>query len=108
MKNESRQASAFKESAKAIGLTAALAASAVLLTPVPLIAGLVAEAAYMMFVPDSKWYAKRLQARYDQAIADRRQKLKEQILPTLSPAMRNRYLRLESTRDQIYQDSNTD
>ncbi|HTQ09688.1 MAG TPA: hypothetical protein VMI31_06415, partial [Fimbriimonadaceae bacterium] len=72
------------------------------LTPIPLIVGLVAEGAYMLFVPDSKWYGKRLQDRYDAAIADRRKKLKEQILPRLSPAMRDRYLRLESTRDQIY------
>jgi hypothetical protein len=105
MKNESRYAAAFKETGNAIGLATAFAVSAATLNPIPLIVGLVGEAAYMLFVPDSKWYAQRLQKRYDDAIAQRRLKLKEQILPTLSPAMRDRYLRLESTRDQIYQDA---
>ena len=107
MKNESRYVSAFKEGGNAIGMVAAVAASAVLLNPIPLIAGLVAEGAYMLFVPDSKWYGKRLQSRYDAAIAERRRKLKEQVLPTLSPAMRDRYLRLEATRDQIYKDADS-
>lgn len=105
MKNESKYATAFKENANVISIGVAAAAAAALLTPIPLIAGIVGEAAYLLFVPDSKWYNKRLQAKYDAAIADRRRKLKEQILPTLSPAMRDRYLRLESTRDQIYQDA---
>jgi len=88
-----------------LGLAALAAASCAFLTPIPLLCGLVVEGAYMLFVPDSKWYGKRLQAKYDAAIAERRRKLKEQILPTLSPAMRDRYLRLESTRDQIYSDA---
>jgi hypothetical protein len=108
MKNESRYAAAFKENANTVGLATLVAVSAATLNPIPIIAGLVCEAAYMLFVPDSKWYGKRLQKRYDDAIAERRRKLKEQILPTLSPAMRDRYLRLESTRDQIYQDSDND
>lgn len=107
MKNDSRYAAAFKENGNTIGLAALVAVSAATLNPLPLIAGLAAEAAYMLFVPDSKWYGERLQARYDAAIAERRRKLKEQILPTLSPAMRDRYLRLESTRDQIYNDADS-
>jgi len=105
MKSESRYASAFKEHPNTLGLATLAAASFAFLTPIPLLLGLVAEGAYMLFVPDSKWYAKRLQGRYDAGIADRRKKLKEQILPRLSPAMRDRYLRLESTRDQIYNDA---
>lgn len=108
MKNESKYASAFKENANTLGLATLVAVSAATLNPLPLIGGLLAEAAYMVFVPDSKWYAKRLQQRYDDAIADRRKKLKDQVLPTLSPAMRDRYLRLEATRDQIYTDAGTD
>lgn len=108
MKTDSKSAAAFRESGNVIGLGVVAAASAALLTPIPLIAGLVVEAAYMLFVPDSKWYANLLQKRYDAANAERRRKLKEQILPTLSPAMRDRYLRLEATRDQIYQDSSSD
>src|ERR1044072_4397731 len=105
MKNESKYAIAFKENANTIGLGALVALSAAMLNPLPLIGGLVAEAAYMLFVPDSKWYGKRLQKKYDEANEERRRKLKEQILPTLSPAMRDRYLRLEETRDQIYADA---
>jgi hypothetical protein len=108
MKSESKYAAAFKETANTIGVATLIAASAAFLTPIPIICGLVAEAAYLLFVPDSKWYGKRLQKKYDDAIVERRRKLKEQILPTLSPAMRDRYLRLESTRDQIYQDSDND
>lgn len=107
MKNDSRYAAAFKENGNTISLAALVAVSAATLNPLPLIAGLAAEAAYMLFVPDSKWYGNRLQAKYDAAIAERRRKLKEQILPTLSPAMRDRYLRLESTRDQIYNDADS-
>lgn len=107
MKTDSKYASAFKEGGNWIGMATAVAAAAAFLTPLPIIAGLVVEAAYMLFVPDSKWYAKRLQDKYDASIADRRQKLKEQILPTLSPAMRDRYLRLESTRDQIHNDADS-
>lgn len=108
MKSESKYATAFKENANTLGLAGLIALSAATLNPLPLIGGLVAEAAYMMFVPDSKWYAKRLQKRYDAAQEDRRKKLKDQILPTLSPAMRDRYLRLEGTRDQIYSDADSD
>jgi hypothetical protein len=107
MKNESKYAIAFKENANTIGLGALVALSAAMLNPLPLIGGLVAEAAYMLFVPDSKWYGKRLQKKYDEANEERRRKLKEQILPTLSPAMRDRYLRLEETRDQIYADADS-
>lgn len=102
MENDSRVKSAMKEGGNAVGLAAAVALSAATLNPLPLIVGVVAEAAYLLFVPDSKWYKGILQKRYDAGIEERRQKLKEQILPTLSPAMQDRYLRLEAMRDQIY------
>jgi hypothetical protein len=105
MKSDSKVKSAFGEGGNMIGLASLVTLSIVTGTPIPLILGGIAEAAYLLFVPDSKWYNKRLQDRYDAAIAERRQKLKEQILPTLSPAMRDRYLRLESTRDQIHNDA---
>jgi hypothetical protein len=105
MKNETRYAAAFKENGNAISLATLVAASIAFGNPILMIAGVVLEGAYLLFVPDSKWYIKRLQNKYDAAIAERRRKLKEQILPTLSPAMRDRYLRLESTRDQIYADA---
>ncbi len=105
MKNESKYATAFKENGNLIAGAMAVALALAIPSVLPIILGLVAEGAYLLFVPDSKWYVKRLQAKYDASIVERRRKLKEQILPTLSPAMRDRYLRLESTRDQIYNDA---
>jgi hypothetical protein len=102
MAQTSKVSEAFKEPANAIGLAGVLALAAGFLTPIPLIVGLVAEAAYLLFVPDSKWFDRRLSAKYDAEIDARRKKLKDQVLPTLAPEMRDRYLRLETTRDQIY------
>ena len=101
-KADSKHAQAFKESGNLAGLAGALALSAATLNPLPLLCGLIGEAAYMLFVPDSKWYQKRMAAKYDREIEERRQKLREQILPTLSPAMQARYNRLEKSRDQIF------
>lgn len=98
----SKHAEAFKESGNLITLAGSLAVSAALLNPLPFLACLVGEAAYMLFVPDSKWFEKRLSAKYDREIEERRKALREQILPTLSLAMQRRYNGLEATRDQIY------
>jgi hypothetical protein len=101
MAKDNKVSSAFKEGFNTIGLAAVVAISAALLTPIPLLAGLVAEAAYLLFVPDSKWYEARLSKRYDAEVETRRQKLKDQVLPTLRPEMQQRFSRLESMRLQI-------
>lgn len=108
MGNTSKIKEAFKEQGNILGMAGAIALSFALVNPLPLIAAVVAEAGYLLFVPDSQWFARRLAKRYDEEINERRRKLKEQILPTLSPAMQDRYLRLESTRDQIYSECNND
>ena len=96
-----RYLEAFKEGSNLVGLTTLVAASAALLTPLPLVAGLVAEAAYLLFVPDSKWYASRLSRRNDAEVEARRQQLKDQTLPLLDPDMQGRFTRLEEIRRQI-------
>lgn len=101
-KTTSKHAAAFQEQGNLVALAGSVALSAALLNPLPLLACLIGEAAYLLFVPDSKWYEKRLSAKYDAEIEERRRKLREQILPTLSPGMQRRYNRLETTRDEIY------
>lgn len=89
------------EGFNAVGLAGAAALSAALLNPLPLIGALVVEAAYLLFVPDSKWYERRLAAKYDQEVIDRRRKLRDQVFPSLSSTMQARFSRLEIMRDQI-------
>ena len=100
---QSRVKEAAKEQGNMIGLATIAAMTLVIGSPLIAIAGAVAEGIYLLFVPDTKWYGSRLAKRYDDEIEARRKKLKDQILPQLSPAMQDRYLRLESMRDQIYQ-----
>ena len=92
---------AVKENYNVVGLTAAIALSAALLNPLPLLFGLVAEAVYLVFVPDSKWYEARLSQRHDADVERRRQELKMKTLPLLRPAMQERFLHLEEVRSEI-------
>jgi len=101
MPSKNRYLEAFKESHNAIGIAAVVALCAATLNPIPLVAGLVLEAAYLLIVPDSKWYAARLAKKYDGEIEERRRKLKEQTLPTLRPELQQRFARLETLRQQI-------
>jgi len=101
MPGTNRTLEAFKESYNTIGVAALVAASAALLTPVPLLIGVVAEAVYLLFVPDSKWYLSRLDVRYDKEVIQRREKLKQEICPTLPQSVLARFSRLEAMRNQI-------
>lgn len=92
---------AFKENANMVGLATAAAASLALLNPLPLLAGVVLEAAYLLFVPDSKWYENRIATRHDAEVEAQRKEVKAQILPTLRPDLQERFLRMEATRRQI-------
>ncbi len=92
---------AFKENVNMVGLATAAAASLALLNPIPLLAAVVLEAAYLLFVPDSKWYEKRLSTRFNDEVEARRKEVKAQILPTLRPELQERFLRMEATRRQI-------
>lgn len=109
MENKSnRYVEAFKEGGNLVSLTTALAASCALLNPLPLVAGLVVEAAYLLFVPDSSWYQLRLSRRNDAEVERRRQQLKEQTLPLLDAAMQERFTKLEDVRRQITTQSQDD
>lgn len=96
---------AFKENANLIGLAVTAATSAVLLNPVPLFIGLVAEAAYLLTVPDSNWYTRLLKVRGAIAAKKVRDAAKTEALPELCPGTRERFLRLEKLCDQIASDT---
>jgi hypothetical protein len=101
MSKKNRFAEAFKENFNLVGLAGALALSAATLNPLPLIVMGIAEAAYLLFVPDSRWYDARLAKRFDAEVDARRAALKEQTFPHISSAMQDRFTRLEAIRVQI-------
>lgn len=101
MSSPNRVRDAFLEGYNTVGLASVVALSLATLNPLPFIAGAVAEAAYLLFVPDSKWYAERVEAKYDAAVVARRERLKGEVLPTVSGVVANRFLRLEKVRGQI-------
>jgi hypothetical protein len=101
MASPNRYLSALKENFNVVGLASAAALSAALLNPLPLLVGLVAEAAYLVFVPDSKWYEARLDARFDAEVEARREKLKREVLPQLRPVWQARFMKLESAHSEI-------
>jgi hypothetical protein len=96
-----RYLEAFKEQHNVIGLATAVAASIALLNPLPLLIGAVAEVAYLMFYADSRWYALRLAKKFDAEIEERRQQLKNQVFPQLTPEVQQRFTRLETMRHDI-------
>lgn len=108
MRRSNRYVEAFKENYNTIGLASAAALSLATLSPIPLLVGMVAEAAYMLAIPDSKWYADRLALRQTAKVEEDWRKLRDQTLPKLRPELRDRYLRLEETRKQIETQSQTD
>lgn len=101
MRVAKRYLEAFKEDLNIIGLTAAAALSAATLNPLPLLASLVAEAAYLLYVPDSRWYDSRRSKRYDAEVESRRAQLKDRIVPTLRQQLQERFTQLEQMRIQI-------
>jgi hypothetical protein len=96
-----RYTTAFKEGFNLVGLSSAVALSVATLNPLPLLVGLVAEAAYLLFVPDSKWYDQRLSKKHDAEVEQRRAHLKAQVVPMLDPGTQTRFQRLEEDRFQI-------
>ena len=106
--NRNRYLEAFKESFNVVGLTTAAAMSAAFLNPLPIIGALVLEAAYLLFVPDLKWYQQRLSRVYDADISKHREQTKAGVLPLLRPEMRNRYARMEEMLDSIEAQSKND
>ena len=101
MGKPNRYVEAFKESANAIGLSGAFAVSAVTGSIVPLLAALAAETAYLLVIPDSKWYTNRLAKRKKIEDETKRLQRRETILPTLRVDLRDRFMRLERIREQV-------
>ena len=101
MADKNRFKQAFTETYNTLGIVGVIGLSCALLNPVPLLAGIVIEAAYLLFVPDSKWYAQRVEAKYDAEVRERHTKLRDQIFPSLDIETRNRYSKLEALRTQI-------
>lgn len=93
-----RYQEALRENVNLLGMATTAAISAALFTPIPLLVGLVAEAAYLLFVPTSRWYENRLERRHDAKIVRRRRDLKRQIAPYLRSEMKERFDRLEQMR----------
>ena len=101
MPGNSHYKEAFKESYNVIGLAGLFALSAATFNPLPILAGLVAETVYLLFMPDTKWYMDRLAVRYDNEVIQRREKLKQEVCPTLPQSVLARFSRLETMRNQI-------
>jgi hypothetical protein len=108
MARSNRYAEAFKEGANLLGMTGIVAASIVALNPLPLLVGLAAETAYLLFIPDSKWYGHRLSRREMEAVLQRRKAFRDQTVPQLRDQMRERYLHLETVSEQIRAQAVTD
>lgn len=107
-----RYLQAFKESFNVVGLATAASATLALmgtpLMPIPILIGLVLEAAYFLFVPDLKWYQLRLSKVYDADISKRREEAKYRVLPLLRPDMQSRFARMEAMLESIEAQSKTD
>ncbi|HEX8834913.1 MAG TPA: hypothetical protein VF719_11965 [Abditibacteriaceae bacterium] len=101
MNTKNRYLEAFKENFNLVGLATIAATAMALTTPIPLFVGLVAEAAYLMFYADSRWYTMRMAKKFDAEIEARRAELKNKVLPQLHPSMQARFERLETVRAGI-------
>ena len=99
MKN--RYLAALQEQYNLLGLGSMVALSAATLNPLPLLVGLVAEAAYLIFVPDTKWFESRLSRQHDAEVRAQREQLKNEILPKLRPNLQTRFAKLEEERADI-------
>ncbi len=96
-----RYLAALKENYNLIGL-AATASAVMAIGSLPLLLiGIVAEAAYLIFVPDSNWYGQHLSRRDDALIQARRDELKSKTLPLLRVQLQQRFARLEESRRNI-------
>lgn len=101
MPNANRTKEAFREKGNIIGVAAIGALALATLSPLPLLVGLVAEAAYLLFVPDSAWYVRLCKVREAISAQQQRASTTRETLPALCPGTRERYLRLQQLCRQI-------
>ncbi|HEY3781372.1 MAG TPA: hypothetical protein VGL56_09840 [Fimbriimonadaceae bacterium] len=97
---KNRTLEALKEPANAIGLLVGVAIAAVFPPSIPFVVGalILGEAAYLVAVPRSGWYTKRLSAKFDGDILKNRAKLKQQVFTQLRPEVQARFNHLEEAR----------
>ncbi|MCE9558783.1 MAG: hypothetical protein K8R88_07505 [Armatimonadetes bacterium] len=98
---QNRLQEAFKEPANLLSLASLGAISLATLNPLPILAGLVAEAAFLLFVPDTRWFMDRLDRRYDAEVTARRVRLRDQVWPDISSTRKVQFSRLEAVRGQV-------
>ena len=84
-----------------VGVAGIVALAAATLSPLPLLCGLVAEAAYLLFVPDTAWFAKRIEKRFDAEVIAHRLELRNRVFPKIRQEIKDRFLWLEQARQQI-------
>jgi hypothetical protein len=84
-----------------VGLAGFAAIAFALVSPLPILCGLVAEAAYLLFVPDTAWFTRRLEARFDAEVRMHRETLKAKVFPKIRDEIRERFGWLEQARVQI-------
>ena len=101
-KIKNRFTAALGEPLNLLALAGAVVAAVLTPVAVPIIIGaIIIEAAYLVAVPNSKWYLQRLASSYDNEILKRREKLKHQILPRLRPEVQTRFAHLEQSRSAL-------
>ncbi len=103
-----RYLAALKENYNLVGLAATASAFMAFGSPLLIVAGIIAEAAYLIFVPDSSWYSAHLSRRDDAQVQARRDELKAKTLPLLRLQLQNRFERLETVRREIDGQSSSD
>ena len=88
-----------------VGLAGMSALALALLNPIPVLCAVVAEAAYLLFVPDTAWFTKRMESRFDAEVRAHREQLKNKVFPKIRDEILERYNWLEQARVQIEQTS---
>ncbi|MBC8142030.1 MAG: hypothetical protein H7Y38_11385 [Armatimonadetes bacterium] len=92
---------ALREDGNIVALAGSAALSLALLNPIPLLIGMVAETVYLLYVPDSRWYANRLSARYDNEVKNRRAGLRDETAAFVPPETLQAWLAQETLRQSI-------
>lgn len=96
-----RYLAALQEQPNLLGLGAIVVLAAATLNPWPLLFGLSAEAAYLIFVPATKWYENRLSRQHDAEVKAQHEQLENEILPQLRPTLQTRFAQLEARHADI-------
>jgi len=88
-----------------VSLASLTALSLATLNPLPFLGGIVAEAVYLLFVPDTKWFTDRLESKFDLEVKAHRAALKAKLFPKVRDEVKDKFQWLESSRAQIEEGS---